>query len=220
MFSGCDNLQYNEYSNALYLGNASNPYVALIKAKNTSITTCTINSNTKVIANYAFSNCSKLTSVTIPDSVTTIGSSAFSGCSKLQYNEYDNALYLGNESNPYLALIKAKSTTITTCTINSNTKVIAGSAFYGCSKLTSVTIGNSVTSIGERAFYNCAHLTSVTIPGTVTPIGDSAFNYCTKLNTIRYNGTVSEWKAIIKGTDWNYNVPATKVICSDGTVTL
>ena len=52
-------------------------------------------------------------------------------CSSLVYNEYNNALYLGNPSNRYLALIEAKEESISTCRIHSDTKVIAGEAFRG-----------------------------------------------------------------------------------------
>jgi len=34
------------------------------------------------------------------------------------------------------------------------------------------------------------------------------------------NGRVEEWNAIEKGNDWNYEVPATKVVCKDGEVEL
>ena len=54
----------------------------------------------------------------------------------------------------------------------------------------------------------------------VTSIGDSAFFYCESLTSIRFNGTVDEWNAISKGDDWNGIVPATKIVCSNGEVTL
>ncbi|MBR6921480.1 MAG: leucine-rich repeat domain-containing protein, partial [Clostridia bacterium] len=162
-FTGCSSLTYNEYDNALYLGNTNNPYVALIKAKDTSITSVTINEKTKIIAFIAFLNCSGLTSVTIPDSVTSIGYAAFTGCSSLTYNEYDNALYLGNTNNPYVALIKAKNKSITSVSINEKTKVIYDDAFSDCRKLTSMTIPDSVTSIGIGVFSECISLASITV---------------------------------------------------------
>ena len=77
-FSGCT-FKYNEY----YLGNEKNPYVVLIKAKDKSITSCTINETTKVIYEDAFRGCTSLKSVTIGSSVTAIGSYAFRGCTSL-----------------------------------------------------------------------------------------------------------------------------------------
>ncbi len=157
-----------------------------------NLTSVTIGNGVTYIKKEAFYNCTKLTSVTIPDSVTSIGEDAFKYCSSLKYNKYDNANYLGNESNPYLVLIKAKATNITSCNINTATKVIAGRAFYNCTKLTSVTIPDSVTSIGYGAFKNCSSLTSVTIPDSVTSIGNNTFEGCRNLTSVTIgNGVTS-----------------------------
>jgi hypothetical protein len=113
--------------------------------------------------------------------VTSIGHEAFSGCINLIYNEYNNGLYLGNTSKPYIVLIKAKNKSITSCKINDTTKFILSSAFSDCTSLTSVEIGDSVTSIGSYAFSNCYSLTS-----------------------IKYCGTEDEWNNISKNSDWDY----------------
>ena len=47
-------------------------------------------------------------------------------CCGFKYNEYGNCYYIGNKTNKYLVLVKAKNTSITSCTINSNTKFIYG----------------------------------------------------------------------------------------------
>ncbi len=138
-----------------------------------------------------FIRCRALTTITIPDNVTTIGSNAFEGCDSLKYNEYENAYYFGNASSPYLVLIKAKDTSITNCTINSNTKIIYSFAFYDCSRFTSITIPDSVTSIGSSAFNGCYNLTSVTIPDSVTSIGSYAFASCRDLPTITKTDSVT-----------------------------
>lgn len=143
------------------------------------------------INQYAFYNCSGLTSIVIPDSVTSIGAYAFSDCSGL-----------------------------TNVTIPNSVTSIGNRAFQYCSGLTSITIPNSVTSIGEDAFLFCAGLTSVTIPKSVTSIGKSAFWGCRGLTSVTYKGTKAQWKAVAKGESWNYDVPATQVICKDGTVSI
>ena len=116
--------------------------------------------------------------------MTSIGDDAFDGCSKLKYNEYDNAKYLGNAENPYHALIEAKNTYITHCTIDDSTKVIGGGAFCWCESLTRVTIPSSVISIGDNAFSSCSKLTSITIPSSVTSIERYAFYNCSSLTSI------------------------------------
>lgn len=69
-----------------------------------------------------------------------------------------------------------------------------------------------------------ATMSSVTIPNTVTIIYTAAFKGCTNLTKITYEGTMAEWNAVELRGAWNgygeYIVPATEVICSDGTVSL
>ena len=144
-----------------------------------SLTSVNIPDGITFIGNWAFRDCSSLTSATIPDSVTAIDEGAFQNCSNLKFNEFDNANYLGNENNPYLVLIEAKDTSITSCNINKATKIIASYAFENCSNLESVTIPTSVTSINSYAFKDCSGLT-----------------------TVNYRGTEEQWNAIdIKGSN-------------------
>ncbi len=82
-FDGCCKLKYNFYEKAKYLGNTNNPYVALIRATNTSAFSYTIHPNTKFICSDAFDGCDFLAKITIPNGVTSIGSGAFSGCFRL-----------------------------------------------------------------------------------------------------------------------------------------
>ncbi len=139
------------------------------------------------IGDEAFTDCTSLTSVAIPDSLISIGKDVFSGCSRLTYNEYDNAYYLGNDNNPYVVLMKAKSNSIISCEINASTRLIFSTAFIGCTSLTNIEIPNSVTSIGEDTFSGCSSLTSVVIPESVTNIGEDAFSGCSGLTYSEYN---------------------------------
>ena len=151
------------------------------------LTSIVIPDSVTSIGNGAFSGCSGLTSIVIPDSVTSIGDNAFYGCSNLQYSDYNGGIYLGNDKNPYMALIKGTATS----GIHPDTKIIADSAFSWCEGLTSVTIGNSVTSIGDSAFSWCEGLTSVTIGNSVTSIGDWAFSGCKGLTSVTIGNSVT-----------------------------
>ncbi|MBR2466818.1 MAG: leucine-rich repeat domain-containing protein [Clostridia bacterium] len=150
------------------------------------------------VGSGAFSGCRFLEEVILGNGVTTVGYKAFFDCSSLKYNEYDNAYYLGNENNPYLLLVKAKSNNITSVTIHKNTRFIHSSAFSWtsfCDSLTSVVIPDSVTTIGDGAFYLCRSLTSVTIGKNVTTIGDGAFFGCSSLTSV-YITDIAAWCGI------------------------
>ena len=127
------------------------------------LTSVTLPDSVKSIGNGEFYDCTSLTSLTIGNGVTSIGSSAFSGCTALNYNEYGDAYYLGNNSNPFVVLIKIKSNGITDCNINEKCKIVYNFAFNKCTSLTSITIPDSVTVIGYRAFYNCSKLTNINV---------------------------------------------------------
>ena len=135
------------------------------------------------IGEKAFYGCSGLTNITIGDGIKSIGSDAFpfsSGISRVEYNEFGNARYLGNKSNPYVVLVRAKNTALTACTIHNDTKIIYERAFCNYSKLISIEIPEGVKSIGRAAFKGCTGLTSVTLSRS-TQVAKDAFDGCVKM---------------------------------------
>ena len=82
-----------------------------------------------------------------------------------------------------------------------------------------LTVNNSsgLTKIGISAFENSGLIT-LQIPYGVQRIEDRAFANCLGLYYIRYGGTCANWNAITKGTDWNLNLGANYIYCSDGQV--
>ena len=111
------NNENNWETDVLYIGKH------LIKAKNTITGEYTIKEGTKLIAEFAFEDCSSLINVNISEGITSIGSQAFRYCSGL-----------------------------TSIEIPSSVTSMGNAAFYGCSSLTGVEIHAGVTRIGESAF--------------------------------------------------------------------
>ena len=180
-----------------------------------NLTTVVLEEGVTVIDEWAFEGSNRLSSITIPDSATNIGHDAFYGTS--WYNNQPNGLvYAGKVAFKY----KGTMPNNTSIVINEGTLIITEWAFKGCTNLTSVTIPDSVTSIGDSAFEGCTGLASITIPDSVTSIGARAFSGCTSLTYIKFNGTIAQWNDISKGINWKLNVPATQVICTDGTVSI
>ena len=105
-----------------------------------------IQDGTRLLSEYAFTECYSLSSVVIPNTVTHIGSFAFF------------------------------CTSIGEVTLSNSLTSIEDNVFHGCNFLTSIDIPNSVTSIGMEAFSECMNLTNVTIPNTVTSIDSRAFS--------------------------------------------
>lgn len=151
-FFGCANL-YKEDNGAYYLSDYNgNPYFMFIEVKDKSITSYEINSNTKIIANNAFKDCTNLVSVEIPEGVRSIGASAFLGCISLKSIKFPD-----------------------------NLTSIATSAFEQCTSLQSIVIPDNVTVLGESSFEDCTSIISVTLGAKVTEIGSDAFSGCDRI---------------------------------------
>ena len=166
----------------------------------------------------AFLRCDSIKSVVIPDSVVRIDGSAFnqgenleqvtlgSGvqeidfspfayCKKIAYNEYENGCYLGNEQNPYLALVCAKYNGIESLTIHPDTRIICGNALEGCTSLNELTIPQGVTYIGSYAMERTA-LQSIYIPENVISMGSYVFKQCQSLSEIAVSDQNPSYKSI------------------------
>lgn len=208
-FMFCDNIQYNESGNLLYLGNSDNPYAFLLIPQNIDITSCIINKNTKSIESGVFAECTGLTRIIV---------------------EKDNPIYY-SENN--CVIEKSSKRLIAGCQnsiIPNDVKIIedyafnncsglesiiipdsvtriGDCAFCGCIGLTNVVIGNGVINIGKQAFDGCTGLTSIIIPDSVTSIGERAFDDCTGLiNVVIGNGVTSIGRGVFSGCSELINV--------------
>ena len=109
------------------------------------------------------------------------------------FNPYDNAWYMGNDTNPYAILFLSKSDSITSCDIHENTEYIYFRAFEDCTELVTVSAAESLRGIGRYAFASCSKLQSVVLPESVENllwVEEGAFLGCAKLKTIEIPDSV------------------------------
>lgn len=129
---------------------------------------------------YAFIYTKTLTYCNIPSSIISATGVTdiydITKCSPL-VKEYDNAYYFGNENNPYLVLVAAKSEEITSCTVHQDTRIIGDYAFFGCKSLKNVTFkkGSKLHTVGYAAFDYTSSLKEITLPSGVKRVESSAF---------------------------------------------
>ena len=118
---------------------------------------------------------------------------------------------------------------------------IGDSAFVSANWLGEIMFANSVTTIGEYAFsgvplvrvlfgkssqlttirdfaFNATNISTIELPIGVTYIGAHAFDSQSSSVDIYYRGTIAEWNTIEKASAWDAGV--SKVVCTDGTITL
>lgn len=140
------------------------------------------------IEHYAFTNCPNLESAIISNNINNIYADSFNKCSNLHYTEYENANYLGNDTNPYLILCRIPNLKITSCKIHVDTRIIMEYSFFDCNSLVRVNIPDSVISIGNYAFANCKQLSEVSFNDNLKHLGDNIFVNCNNLKGVNKNG--------------------------------
>ena len=198
---------YNNKTNwqdgVLYVGSA------LIEADCLASNAYTVKTGTRLIADYAFSECGALKSVVLPEGLLSIGREAFDSCTKLAsinipdsvisvggdafyntqiWNSFkwrNNALYIDN------ALIRAAGNLSGSYTVKPGTTVIGSEAFSDTDTLTEVVIPDSVKSIGRQAFYDCDKLVKVTLPKGLERIEGATFARCCSLKNVNIPESVN-----------------------------
>ena len=137
---------------------------------------------------------------------TSIGDSAFDGCSSI------NSVILKANSIEEFCKERGNNLLHQLGVLGKRTLKINGVEHPH------IIIPQGIKYLGQRAFYNFSSLEGVTIPETVEDIAKWAFDGCSSLAVIKYNGTKQQWASINKGVDWNKDIPAEVINCTDGDV--
>lgn len=151
------------------------------------------------ISGGCFQNCDHLKELVIPDSVLSVHASILLGA--------DNIEKLTIPSAPLEQVMGIGGKDVLSYLGNSS-KSIHTLVLY-----------DGATSIFNKAFAG-TDLINITLPSTLIRIEFLAFSNSTSMTNIVFRGTCEQWQAVEKGPDWNLNVPATHVQCSDGQVAL
>ena len=116
-----------------------------------SLTTVVFPEGLELIGGGAFRHCTNLEHVSIPDSLIYLGGEAFDECEKLTFAEYENALYLGNQSNPYVAMVDLQSLDIEELNVHPNTSAIH-SKYWNFTRPVMINVGKNLVYIDDFYF--------------------------------------------------------------------
>ncbi len=186
----------------------------------------------------AFKNCT-MKSIILPSTLTKIDDSAFEGCPNLRVLQFHlglkkigeraffgcwslkRILFHGSEKL-WRDIEKGEDWNEGTkikdidCVGFDNLKIENGVVTECKKDAVVVRLPENAIKISSEAFKDCVCLKHVAFYPGVTEIGNNAFQDCTSLETILFVGTKKQWEGIRLGTDWQKNIPAKVVHCSDG----
>lgn len=200
----------------------------------TMLKSVTIPDNVTNIDDYAFYFCVSLTNVTIGKGVTEIGQLAFYVCNRLVevYNKSSLTITAGSGDNggvggyakavytaPYTSKVSTDANGYIIYT-DGKDKIFIGVDYNVVDER--LTLPDGITEINHMAlqYFN---VTSITIPDSVTSIGEYALA-CSYLAEIHFEGTKAQWRAIVKGENWDSGCGSDTdsggyiVYCTDGTI--
>lgn len=106
---------------------------------------------------HAFAWCNNLEVINLPDALVNMPDGILSGTEdngKLQYNKFDNGLYLGNKKNPYVCLVKTINKDIEEIIVPDSCRIICTYAFDDCPNLENISLPDSIVQIEDEGFHS------------------------------------------------------------------
>ena len=162
-----DDSVFTEYNGGLYLGSGSNPYYALIKLKDESISSLTLHSDTAVIADDIFADNKALTSVALSEKLVRIPEEVFRNCSNLKTVTIPSAEEIADWAFSNCSLLES-------VTLPSNCKTLGYHAFDGCSSLHTLTLNDGLETISNSVISG-TKVGEIVIPDSVKRVEHYAF---------------------------------------------
>ncbi len=138
--------------------------------------------NTTYLGFSALSNLSNLRVLTLSNKIQELGNRVIYGCEALEFHEYQNGYYLGNDENPYFLFVKMKDSTASSFVISPEAKLIYESAFKDV-LITELALPTSLVDIGYEAFSGSA-IQSIVVPSGVKKIKQRTFYGCKNLEEV------------------------------------
>lgn len=209
------------YENIIY---RSASKTSLVKCNNSFSGRVIVPSETTIIEEDAFSNCTLVTEIFVPSTVLNIHEKAFNCCFALTRIEVDeqNPNYcsvdgvLFNKDKTILKLYPPNKSGITyniphsvitlgtaafseckniqTITIPEEVRFIHDECFLGCTALKSITFTSGLLAIRDYAFMACKAIENIQLPESLQEIGEGAFMNCSSLIKINIPSKVNAIK--------------------------
>ena len=142
------------------------------------------------IGRETFKDCSSLKIINIPESILEIKTNAFANCGLIEYTEYNNGYYFGNEDNNYLVFVGFINET-TSLSLHSNTKIVLEKALNKYTNFSNIVIQEGITYIGSENFSSREVVNKIVLPSTIVSIGEDAFDIA--IEYLYYDGTIEDW---------------------------
>ncbi len=205
---------FKTYSDCYYVGSKDNPYLVLVKAKNTVVTDVTIHENTRFISNEAFRNCYAIYFITIPKNVEHIGANAFERCRELRTVTFANGSalkWIGDyafsenanlsalvlpEGVEYVGGCVVKGSTALAYTVYENGQYIGTATNPHLVLCGTVSDAETLTIHANTKFISayfsscCPSLKTLEIPEGVISLGNGAFCWSAQIQSVKLPSTL------------------------------